>query len=135
MLHTKRNSLRGMTLIEVIVAMVVIILVTIIAYAGVNASANLVQRGKDLSDVDAAAVSQIEVGRNVYMTEGACVTEVVPYEVHVIENVTDAGLNPVTSEITAYEETKIAGVVTASMEMAGYNLYMPYITTVPAAGG
>ena len=129
MLHTKRNSLRGMTLIEVIVAMVVIILVTIIAYAGVNASANLVQRGKDLSDVDAAAVSQIEVGRNVY------ITEVVPYEVHVIENVTDAGLNPVTSEITAYEETKIAGVVTASMEMAGYNLYMPYITTVPAAGG
>lgn len=127
MLNTKKTILRGMTLIEVIIAMVIIILVTIIAYVGVNTSANLLQKGTELRDADGAAVSQIEAGRSAYMKEGACVTEIIPYDVRIIDA-------EKASVITSYTEKKTVGVVTVSPEMAGYNMYMPYITTAPASG-
>ena len=71
MLNTKKTRLRGMTLIEVIIAMVIIILVTIIAYVGVNTSASLLQHGKDLRDSDGAAIGEIESCINQYNPDKA----------------------------------------------------------------
>ena len=71
MLNTKKTRLRGMTLIEVIIAMVIIILVTIIAYVGVNTSASLLQHGKDLRDSDGAAIGEIVSCINQYNPDKA----------------------------------------------------------------
>jgi hypothetical protein len=49
-----------MTLIEVVVGMVIIIIVTVIAYMGVSAAANFTQRGKDLQISDGIAVNSVE---------------------------------------------------------------------------
>ena len=58
---TKRNKrLSGMTLIEVTVGMVIIIIVTLIAYMGVSAGANFTARGTDLRNADGPAVSMLE---------------------------------------------------------------------------
>ena len=132
MLNTKKTRLRGMTLIEVIIAMVIIILVTIIAYVGVNTSANLLQHGKELRDADVTAVSEIEKNRKKYLTEGAAVTDVIAYKVKIRENITDAEGNSASTPITEYEETEIVGVVTAPPGISDYNIYIPYFTTAPS---
>ena len=56
----RKHRLSGMTLIEVTVGMVIIIIVTLIAYMGVSASANFTVRGTDLRNADGPAVSMME---------------------------------------------------------------------------
>ena len=125
MLHTKKNRLRGMTLIEVIIAMVIIILVTIIAYVGVNTSANLLQKGKDLRDADGVAVGEIESCINQYNPDEAGIKDTVEYKVEIREKITDTNGGPLTTMITEYEQTAIAGVVTGEVNGVRYNIYMP----------
>ena len=55
-----KKRLSGMTLIEVTVGMVVIIIVTLIAYMGVSAGANFTARGTDLRNADGKAVGVLE---------------------------------------------------------------------------
>lgn len=69
--NRKRNKLKGMTLIEVIVGMTIILIVTIIAYMGVSAGANFIQRGNDLRDADSQAAERIESAVNQYRANGA----------------------------------------------------------------
>ena len=125
MLNTKKTSLRGMTLIEVIIAMVIIILVTIIAYVGVNTSASLLQHGKDLRDSDGAAIGEIESCINQYNPDEADTKDTVEYKVEVREKSTDTNGNPLVTVITEYEQTAVAGVVTGDVNGVRYNIYMP----------
>ena len=125
MLNTKKTRLRGMTLIEVIIAMVIIILVTIIAYVGVNTSANLLQHGKDLRDSDGAAIGEIESCINQYNPDKADTKDTVEYKVEVREKSTDNNGNPLVTVITEYEQTAVAGVVTGDVNGVRYNIYMP----------
>lgn len=141
MLKTKKkNTLKGMTLIEVIVAMTVIILVTVIAYMGVNTSANFIQRGTDLRNADGPLVSQLEANRKAYYNEGAAVTEIVGYNVQIYSKITDAEGNIETDEyrkecvtmVTEYADADIAGVISAADSGIEYRMKLPYIvTTVP----
>ena len=125
MLNTKKTRLRGMTLIEVIIAMVIIILVTIIAYVGVNTSASLLQHGKDLRDSDGAAIGEIESCINQYNPDEADTKDTVEYKVEVREKSTDTNGNPLVTVITEYEQTAVAGVVTGDVNGVRYNIYMP----------
>lgn len=125
MLNTKKTRLRGMTLIEVIIAMVVIILVMIIAYVGVNTSASLLQHGKDLRDSDGAAIGEIESCINQYNPDKADTKDTVEYKVEVREKSTDNNGNPLVTVITEYEQTAVAGVVTGDVNGVRYNIYMP----------
>ncbi|MCI6581262.1 MAG: type II secretion system protein [Oscillospiraceae bacterium] len=125
MLNTKKTRLRGMTLIEVIIAMVIIILVTIIAYVGVNTSASLLQHGKDLRDSDGAAIGEIESCINQYNPDKADTKDTVEYKVEVREKSTDNNGNPLVTVITEYEQTAVAGVVTGDVNGVRYNIYMP----------
>ena len=125
MLNTKKTRLRGMTLIEVIIAMVIIILVTIIAYVGVNTSASLLQHGKDLRDSDRAAIGEIESCINQYNPDKADTKDTVEYKVEVREKSTDNNGNPLVTVITEYEQTAVAGVVTGDVNGVRYNIYMP----------
>lgn len=125
MLNTKKTRLRGMTLIEVIIAMVIIILVTIIAYVGVNTSASLLQHGKDLRDSDGAAIGEIESCINQYNPDEADTKDTVEYKVEVREKSTDNNGNPLVTVITEYEQTAVAGVVTGDVNGVRYNIYMP----------
>ena len=125
MLNTKKTRLRGMTLIEVIIAMVIIILVTIIAYVGVNTSASLLQHGKDLRDSDGAAIGEIEFCINQYNPDKADTKDTVEYKVEVREKSTDTNGNPLVTVITEYEQTAVAGVVTGDVNGVRYNIYMP----------
>ena len=81
-LTKRKKHLSGMTLIEVTVGMVIIIIVTLIAYMGVSASANFTARGTDLRNADGPAVSMVEAQREAAMNavknnETPAVTEVV----------------------------------------------------------
>lgn len=125
MLNTKKTRLRGMTLIEVIIAMVIIILVTIIAYVGVNTSASLLQHGKDLRDSDGAAIGEIESCINQYNPDEADTKDTIEYKVEVREKSTDNNGNPLVTVITEYEQTAVAGVVTGDVNGVRYNIYMP----------
>lgn len=125
MLNTKKTRLRGMTLIEVIIAMVIIILVTIIAYVGVNTSANLLQKGTELRDADGAAIGEIESCINQYNPDKADTKDTVEYKVEVREKSTDNNGNPLVTVITEYEQTAVAGVVTGDVNGVRYNIYMP----------
>ena len=91
-LTKRKKHLYGMTLIEVTVGMVIIIIVTLIAYMGVSASANFTARGTDLRNADGPAVSMIEAQKEAVLNavknnETPAVTEVViKYQVNQIIN-------------------------------------------------
>lgn len=121
--NKKKKSLRGMTLIEVIIAMVVIILVTIIAYIGVSASAGFISEGADLrkSDVDAA----LKMEDILHKPDGITVTTVIEYDVLIRESVTDADKQPTGKIITETAEgSQAAGVVTASEGKVRYDMFV-----------
>lgn len=126
MLHIKKNvKLKGMTLIEVIIAMVIIVLVTIIAYIGVSAAANFVKHGTDLRTSDGEAVKNIEDGIRKYNSEGAAVSTYIPYSVEVKESGITLWETPVTG-------TAEAGVVSGTDSNVEYKIYVPYFTTTTA---
>ena len=122
----------GMTLIEVTIGMAVIIIVTVIAYMGVSASANLSQHGTDLRNSDGVAVGLMEEAKNKAEnpSNGAvpAVTEVnVHYKVDQIiygsaeeGAVTAVSVNPVVPSA----EIK-AGFVEAGDGDVKYQMYLP----------
>lgn len=154
--NNKVKKLRGMTLIEVIVGMTIILIVTIIAYMGVSAGANFLQRGNDLRNSDSAAASNVQ---SAVKSRTAAEDVVVHYDyeirtkettvvykikeaedgsqVTVTEHaaVTQAGGQPVyiasseTLEGVAGEAVKVVG----TDEQVRYVMYLPCVTTVPPA--
>lgn len=154
---------KGMTLIEVIIAMTVIILVTIIAYMGVSTSANYIQKGTDLRASDGGAVKSIEDAIVTYMNSGSDSKTTVKYDVVVKTKQTEAYNKTVvvtgggtTSEsyVTDYRvvtdgnrEAVIAGtrvvdslsadvcVVTGGTDRIEYEIVLPYITAAPVNPG
>ncbi|MBE6852081.1 MAG: hypothetical protein E7505_01205 [Ruminococcus sp.] len=131
MLHIKKNkSLRGMTLTEVIIAMAIIILVTIAAFIGVNASANFMKHGVDLRSSDGKAAEELENGLAKYNKEGAQVTTYIPYTLNIRELIPDSNGNMMPSADAEETDGMIAaGVVTGSDEKVEYELFVPYMVT------
>ena len=134
----RKKRLYGMTLIEVTVAMIIIIIVTLIAYMGVSASANFTVRGTDFRNADGPAVSMIESKRKAVLNavengETPAVTAVtVNYKVYQISYDQSADVYDETSEVA--DEIKNAGLIEAEVTDNGvdvrYDLYLP--VTVPA---
>ena len=122
----------GMTLIEVTIGMAVIIIVTVIAYMGVSASANLSQHGTDLRNSDGTVVSMMEEAKskaeNPSEGERPAVTEVkVHYKVDQIiygsaeeGAVTAVSVNPVVPSADVD-----AGLVAAGDGDVEYQMYLP----------
>lgn len=130
----KRSAvLCGMTLIEVTVGMAIIIIVTVIAYMGVSASANFSQRGVDLRNADGPAVSMLEEARNKVENpaEGvaASVTEVqVKYDVNQIVYSQVAGEADVTAVVTNVikdDNSVDAELIEAEYNDIEYQMYLP----------
>ncbi len=135
MKQTKKFS--GMTLIEVTVGMAVIIIVTVIAYMGVSASANLSQHGTDLRNSDGPAVSMIESLKK--DAEDAnkngdipSVTDVpVKYDVKQVKYYVEPDSSAVStdvSEIKTDEDGK-AGLIQAKDGDVEYVMYLPVTKT------
>ncbi len=137
---TKRKKyLSGMTLIEVTVGMVIIIIVTLIAYMGVSASANFTARGTDLRNADGPAVSMVEAQREAALNavknnETPAVTEVViKYQVNQIINSKSADGSSdavVTSVVEVKKDAELnAGLIEAEVTDNGidvrYDMYLP----------
>lgn len=144
-----RSRLRGMTLIEIIIAMVVIILVTIIAYIGVSTASGLIQYGKDLRDADSAAVSAMERQiEDSAANPDAATTDIVNYSVQInskvtgVRNSADSEGNPVTEMYAVTDEYLQESVVTGPVVTDGmrvrkvavtegiieYDIYLPPAT-------
>ncbi len=129
---TAGKTLSGMTLIEVTIGMAVIIIVTVIAYMGVSASANLSQHGTDLRNSDGIAVGMMEEAKrkaeNQAEGEKPAVTEVVVhYKVDQIiydsdgeSEVTAVSVNPVVPSANVN-----AGLIEAGDGDVEYHMYLP----------
>ena len=122
----------GMTLIEVTIGMAVIIIVTVIAYMGVSASANLSQHGTDLRTSDGAAVSMMEEAKNKAEnpSDGArpAVTEVkVHYKVDQIiyGNAAEGAVTAVSVNPVVPSADVDAGLVEAGDGDVEYQMYLP----------
>jgi hypothetical protein len=128
MLHTKeKKPLKGMTLTEVIIAMVIIILVTIAAYMGVSASTNYMMHGVDLRNSDGKAASELEKNAVAYEESGAEVTTYIPYVLQVREIITDSNGNKLPSADEEKTEGSVhAGVIEGTDEQVEYRLFVPY---------
>ena len=137
----RKKRLYGMTLIEVTVAMIIIIIVTLIAYMGVSASANFTVRGTDFRNADGPAVSMIESKRKAVLNavengEEPAVTSVeINYKVYKIsyeKSADDSADTTAVSEVT--DGMKNAGLIEAEVTDNGvdvrYDMYLP--VTVPA---
>ena len=129
----RKHRLSGMTLIEVTVGMAIIIIVTVIAYMGVSASANFSQRGADLRNSDGPAVSMLEEARNKVQNpaegETPPVTEVqVQYNVNQIVYSQVAGEADVTAVVTnVIKDNKSvdADLIEAEYNEIEYQMYLP----------
>lgn len=138
MLQNKKK-LKGMTLVETIVALAVIVLVTIIAYVGVNTSARLTEHGADIRNADGPLVSQIEEKRKEYYTQREGDGEYIDYKVQINrkvtdyegEIVTDANRVAVTEKVREYEQYRKAVKITAASGQIEYDMYLPYLTIPP----
>ena len=127
-----------MTLIEVTVAMIIIIIVTLIAYMGVSASANFTVRGTDFRNADGPAVSMIESRRKAALdaVNGvAPAVTAVKYKVYQIsydKSEDDSADTTAVSEVTY--GMKNAGFIEAEVTDNGvdvrYDMYLP-VTEVP----
>ena len=143
----RKKRLYGMTLIEVTVAMIIIIIVTLIAYMGVSASANFTVRGTDFRNADGPAVSMIESRRKAALDalenvdalengeEPAVTAVAVNYKVYQIsydKSEDDSADTTAVSEVT--DGMKNAGLIEAEVTDNGvdvrYDMYLP--VTVPA---
>lgn len=136
----RKKHLSGMTLIEVTVAMIIIIIVTLIAYMGVSASANFTVRGTDFRNADGPAVSMIESRRKAALNAvnggASAVTAVaVKYKVYQIsydKSEDDSADTTAVSEVT--DGMKNAGLIEAEVTDNGvdvrYDMYLP-VTEVP----
>ncbi|MBQ5988842.1 MAG: hypothetical protein IJL67_05055 [Oscillospiraceae bacterium] len=117
-----------MTLIEVTVGMVVIIIVTLIAYMGVSAGANFTARGTDLRNADGAAVGALE---EKISEDDTAVTQVtIPYQVNNIVCYTDEAGAAVTEVVTIVPDGNLsAGLVeavyTENDVVVRYDMYLP----------
>ena len=138
-LTKRKKHLPGMTLIEVTVGMVIIIIVTLIAYMGVSASANFTARGTDLRNADGPAVSMIEAQREAVLNppEGGAapaVTDVdINYKVYQIKQSKSADGSSDTAVVTevVVPDGKLehAGLIEAVVTDNGvdvrYDMYLP----------
>ena len=138
-LTKRKKHLSGMTLIEVTVGMVIIIIVTLIAYMGVSASANFTARGTDLRNADGPAVSMIEAQKEAVLNalknnETPAVTEVViKYQVNQIINSKSADGSSdavVTSVVEVKKDAELnAGLIEAEVTDndvdVRYDMYLP----------
>ena len=138
-LTKRKEHLYGMTLIEVTVGMVIIIIVTLIAYMGVSASANFTARGTDLRNADGPAVSMIEAQKEAVLNavknnETPAVTEVViKYQVNQIINSKSADGSSdavVTSVVEVKKDAELnAGLIEAEVTDndvdVRYDMYLP----------
>ena len=138
-LTKRKKHLSGMTLIEVTVGMVIIIIVTLIAYMGVSASANFTARGTDLRNADGPAVSMIEAQREAVLNppeNGAvpAVTDVdINYKVYQIKQSKSADGSSDTTVVTevVVPDGKLehAGLIEAEVTDNGvdvrYDMYLP----------
>ena len=135
----RKKRLYGMTLIEVTVAMIIIIIVTLIAYMGVSASANFTVRGTDFRNADGPAVSMIESRRKAALDavengEEPAVTSVeINYKVYKIsyeKSADDSGdMAAVTDVVVNDGKLEDAGLIEAEVTDNGvdvrYDLYIP----------
>lgn len=135
----RKKRLYGMTLIEVTVAMIIIIIVTLIAYMGVSASANFTVRGTDFRNADGPAVSMIESKRKAVLNavengEEPAVTSVeINYKVYKIsyeKSADDSGdMAAVTDVVVNDGKLEDAGLIEAEVTDNGvdvrYDLYIP----------
>ncbi|MBP0960932.1 MAG: type II secretion system protein [Oscillospiraceae bacterium] len=142
-LTKRKKHLPGMTLIEVTVGMVIIIIVTLIAYMGVSASANFTARGTDLRNADGPAVSMVEAQREAALNavknnETPAVTEVViNYKVYqIVQSASEDGSGD-TAAVTSVVVPNVgndfaqinAGLIEAEVTDNGvdvrYDMYLP----------
>lgn len=81
-----KKKLSGTTLIEVITAMTIIIIVSIIAYIGISTSAKFIMHGTDLRNASAEAEEKME--NAVASNEG--IPETITYKINGVEYSTEA---------------------------------------------
>ena len=81
-----KKKFYGTTLIEVITAMTIVIIVSIIAYIGISASAKFIMHGTDLRNASAEAEEKMENA----ISAGHGETQTITYEINGIKYSTDA---------------------------------------------
>lgn len=129
----KSRKLKGMTLIEVIVGMTIIVLVTIIAYMGVSTAAGFVQEGTELRNDDGVAVATMEQIKDA--PTSTATVKAVGYDVKVVtwatddsaNKETDAAGNVVTAVVETGTETVNVGVAEVIKGKIDYKMYLPVI--------
>ncbi|MBP1590987.1 MAG: type II secretion system protein [Oscillospiraceae bacterium] len=129
----RKHRLSGMTLIEVTVGMVIIIIVTLIAYMGVSASANFTVRGTDLRNADGPAVSMMEAERKKAESGETPVNKKkINYSVTKIKYTNDEASPEVTAVVTEtfkenldLEVKVIEAEATENDAVVKYNMYLP----------
>lgn len=129
----KSRKLKGMTLIEVIVGMTIIVLVTIIAYMGVSTAAGFVQEGTELRNDDGYAVAAMEQIKDA--PTSTATVKAVGYDVKVVtwatddsaNKETDAAGNVVTAVVEKGTKTANVGVAEVITGKIDYKMYLPVI--------
>lgn len=112
-----------MTLIEVTVGMVIIIIVTLIAYMGVSASANFTARGVDLRNADGPAVSEIESKRKDVLNaiKKNDTSDIIPVDPDVISVDINYKVSKISYDYSAEDSSDTAGVNEVVMPKSNTN--------------